>query len=539
MKLDGFALLLRMLMALFVFATSAPLAWADERPQHALALDEALERALSRNYAIAIERETYAAAAHSVRREEGAYDVELRSGATFEKRTDPVNSLLSGAPAGAVAPALKSLDFDASLSRLLPTGGSVSFLTSGGRASTNNSFALLSPSYVASFGIEVRQPLLRDRAIDPVRRRIRVARSERGRSLANLKRAIADTMASVDTAYWTLTAAQREVEVRGAAVALAEQQLDETRARIGAGTLPDNEEAQPRAELERRRGELLAAQEQAIRAENGLKALILDAGGDPLWSLRLVATDRPESEAAPLDVATALVAADETRPEIDEAKAGLVSRSIELRGARDETKPRLDAFASYARRGLAGSLNPNAIPILSEPLVFPGDLDGGFGRSLGTIGDGLYPDVRIGLSLTVPIGNRTAKGDVAIAEADERRAVAGLARARQAVRVEVLNAAAAVEATTERIGAARAAREAAEIQFRSERERFAVGMSTNFLVLTRQNELSRARLDEIEALSDHRKALTELQRASGRLLEERHVVVAEDASIKGASGGPK
>ena len=35
-------------------------------------------------------------------------------------------------------------------------------------------------------------------------------------------------------------------------------------------------------------------------------------------------------------------------------------------------------------------------------------------------------------------------------------------------RVEVLNAAAAVEATTERIAAAQAARQAAEIQFRSE-----------------------------------------------------------------------
>jgi len=63
-------------------------------------------------------------------------------------------------------------------------------------------------------------------------------------------------------------------------------------------------------------------------------------------------------------------------------------------------------------------------------------------------------------------------------------------------------------------------------------------MSTNFLVLTRQNELSRARLDEIQALSDHRKALTELQRASGRLLKDRGVVV-EEAPIPGASGGSK
>ncbi len=528
--------LLRRALLLGVLASRGLVAAADERPPHALSLDEALSRALAHNYGIVIEREASAGAEHAVRREEGAYDFQLASSAGFEKRTDPVNSLLSGAPAGAVAPDLQTFDLDASLTRLLRSGGSVSLLASGGRARTNGTFTLLSPAYATSLGIELRQPLLRDRAIDPVRRRIRVARSERSRSLASLKRTISDTLAAVDTAYWSLTAVQREIEVRQAAVQLAGQQLDETRARIAAGTLPANEEAQPRAELERRKGDLLAAQEQAARAENALKALMLDAGTDPLWSSRLVPSDRAEVEAAPVDVSAALAVADATRPEIDEAKAGLASRTIELRAARDERKPRLDLYASYAGRGLAGRLSPDALPVFGQPLVVPSDLDGGLGRSFGTLTDGLYPDVRVGLQLAVPIGNRAARANAAIAEVEERRAAASLAQVRQAVRVEVLNAAAAVETTAERVGAARAAREAAEIQFRSEQERFGVGMSTNFLVLTRQNDLSRARLDEIQALSDRRRALTELQRASGRLLEERHVVV-EDAPASGASGG--
>lgn len=527
------------LLALVVLAAPTLGHAADARATHPLALEEALTRALSRNYTIAIERESYASAVQRIRGEEGAYDFQLGWGGSFGKRTDPVNSLLSGAPAGKVAPELKSLDFDASLARRLPSGGSFSVLAGGGRARSNGSFALLSPAYASAFGVELRQPLLRDRAIDPVRRRIRVARSERSRSLAGLKRKVAETLAAVDAAYWSLIAAQRDALVRAAAVALAEQQLGETRTRISVGTLPGNEEAQPRAELERRRGELLSAQEQAVRAENALKALILDEGGDPLWAVRLVPSDIAETEAKPIDVAALLADAVLVRPEIEAAKAGLASRAIEVRAARDERKPRLDAFASYDRRGLAGSLNPDAAAFLGQPLVVPPDLAGGFGRSLGTIGDGLYPDVRIGLSLTVPIGNRTAKANAAIAEAGERQAAADLARVRQAVRIEVLNAVAAAETTRERIAAARAAREAAEIQLGSEQERFAVGMSTNFLVLTRQNELSRARLDEIQALSDHRRALTELQRASGRLLQERGVVVAEGVPVSGALGGSK
>ncbi len=521
-----------------VLAAPGPSGGAETAATHSLTLDEAMTRALARNYAIAIEKESHASAGQRVRAEEGVYDLELGLGGSFSKRTDPVNSLLSGAPAGEVAPEQRSLDFDVSLSRLLPSGGTLSLFASGARARSNGLFSLLSPSYASSFGLELRQPLLRGRAIDPVRLRIRLARSERSRSLANLKRTIAETLAAVDGAYWGLTAAQREVEVRTAAVALAEQQLVETRARISVGTLPANEEAQPRAELERRKGELLAAREQALRAANRLKALILDEGGDALWQARLVASDSAETASEPIDVAEALLVALETRPEIEEAKAGLEARATSLRAARDDRKPRLDAFASYARRGLAGSLNPNAAAIFDQPLLVPGDLDGGFGRSLGTLGDGLYPAVRVGRSLSIPIGNRTARANAAIAEAGERRAAAELARVRQAVRVEVLNAAAGVLTAEERVGAARAAREAAEIQFGSEQERFAVGMSTNFLVLTRQNDVSRARLDEIQTLSDRRKALTELRRASGRLLEDRHVVV-EDGPASGASGGSK
>ena len=108
-----------------------------------------------------------------------------------------------------------------------------------------------------------------------------------------------------------------------------------------------------------------------------------------------------------------------------------------------------------------------------------------------------------------------------------RQAGAELTRQRKAVRAQVLDAAATLEAAAGRIEAARAAREAAEVQLAAERDRFAVGLSTNFLVLTRQNELSSARLAEIAALTDYRTARTELGRATGSLLRERGIEIHE------------
>ncbi len=81
----------------------------------------------------------------------------------------------------------------------------------------------------------------------------------------------------------------------------------------------------------------------------------------------------------------------------------------------------------------------------------------------------------------------------------------------------------ALESARQRIEAAKAGRSAAETQLYAEQERFAVGLSTNFLVLTRQNELTNARVVETSALTDYRKAETELARSTGSLLAERQI----------------
>jgi outer membrane protein TolC len=134
----------------------------------------------------------------------------------------------------------------------------------------------------------------------------------------------------------------------------------------------------------------------------------------------------------------------------------------------------------------------------------------------------------VGLVFAIPIGNRAARAEAEIARSAERQAEADLTRQRKLVRTGVLDAAAVLETAGQRIEAARAAREAAEVQLSAERDRYGAGMSTNFLVLTRQNDLSSARLDEIAALTDYRRARTALARQTGALLEERGITVEEE-----------
>jgi len=492
--------------------------------EHRLTLDEAVRMALQRNEGLVIERESLAAARAAVTGAKGAYDPVLGLDGAWGKTSEPVNSSLSGTSPGQLGPELKSAEAGVALQQLLPTGGALSLRARGVRETTEDPIALLSPAYRTRVGAELRQPLLRDRSTDAARLSVRVAQAGRDGATASLRRAITETVAAVERAYWTLTAARLEVDVRDQAVRLARKQLQETQDRVDGGAAPRTELAQPRAELERRRGELLASSEALSRAENNLKLLILDGSDDALWAVALDPVEDATVEVVPVNVAASLERALAARPELRIADAVVKRRRAESAFARDGIWPSLDAVLSYDRFGLAGSLNPGG-----SVGTLPSDLDGDFGRSFESLGRGDFDAARVALVLGLPIGNRTARGNAAVARHTERQAEVDVERVRKAIRAEVLDAAAALETTGQRIEAARAGREAAEIQLSAEQDRYETGLSTNFLVLTRQNDLSRARLDEISALTLYRTARTEMARATGSLIEELGIDVGAKA----------
>jgi outer membrane protein len=493
-----------------------------------LSLEEARAWALAKNGDIVVERESLVAARAGVLRAQAAYEPLLRGDVRLRDRTDPLNTILSGAPAGEAGPHTRSFQTSASLVRLLPTGASVSVSSSLVRDDTNGLLALLTPSWSSSLGAEVRQPLFQNRRIDPARRAIRIARVDRSRAETSLRRVAAETVAAVERAYWTLLAARRDVAIREATLRVAEKQREETRIRIQAGTQAESDLAQTTAEIERRRGDLVASTESRIRAENALRQLITLDPTDPLWDREVVPEDRPQPDRpASVDIPAAVARALDTRPELREMALRLDRQDVEIEWAKDRVRPQVDLLAAYLGRGLAGATNPDALTPFGPPPDLP-FLQGGLGRSLGTIGENRFRDASIGLAVSIPIGNGAARQELTIAQAFRRQTAHALEQARQRVALEVRNAAAALTSAAQRIEAARAAREAAEIQLQAEHDRFEGGTSSNFFVLTRQTELAAAQLAELVALTDYRKAETELARASGSLLAERAIEVRED-----------
>jgi outer membrane protein TolC len=74
-----------------------------------------------------------------------------------------------------------------------------------------------------------------------------------------------------------------------------------------------------------------------------------------------------------------------------------------------------------------------------------------------------------------------------------------------------------------RLVAAARFRDLAEKSLEIEQRRFLASTSTQLAVAQRQDALVAARLAELDALLAHTRAATALHKATGRLLEERHI----------------
>jgi len=149
----------------------------------------------------------------------------------------------------------------------------------------------------------------------------------------------------------------------------------------------------------------------------------------------------------------------------------------------------------------------------------PPNLIGGYGQSWVNVGAATFPTVQVGLNISIPIRNRTAEGNAAIAAAEGKRLRALRAQAEMLIEADVRNSLQTAASTQARYAASILARQSAEEQYASEERQFQAGTSTVFLVLQRQTDLIVARTREVRAQADLSVAAANLDRATASTLD--------------------
>jgi HAE1 family hydrophobic/amphiphilic exporter-1 len=95
------------------------------------------------------------------------------------------------------------------------------------------------------------------------------------------------------------------------------------------------------------------------------------------------------------------------------------------------------------------------------------------------------------------------------------------------IQAEVRNALQALDSAHQRVIASQASVDAAQQKLDSETRLFRNGESTNFLVLTRQNEYLDSRHRLLLARLDYNRAVARLEQSTGSTLQSHHVQVVQ------------
>jgi outer membrane protein TolC len=491
-----------------------------------LTLAEAIERALRNNNDIDTSRKDAQIADINLRGNRGVFDPLLTTENYYEKLTIPTASLIGGAVNGAVTQT--RLFGSGGVSGFTPFyGGSYSVLFSSSRTTTSNTNSFLNPQFPSSLVFSYVQPLMRGLRIDNNRRLIEIAKKNINLTDAQLQARAIETIAAVERAYWDLVYSLRNLQVQTDTLRQAREQFESNRRMVERGVLAPIELTAASSQILAFEQAVFTAQDSVTRAENTLKTLLLPDRSAAEWGRPLTPVSPLGIDPPRMALEVALTEAMRSRPELSQLDATAEINRIDQRYYRDQTKPQIDLVGSYTAQGLAGTETPAAINPVTGLSRVPPNLVGGYFTSLGNLVALDYPSYRIGVSISLPWGNRVAKANLARVEVEGEQIARTRAQTEQVIEAEVRNALQTLRSSESRLASATEARRAAEDLYESEQRQFRAGTTTFYLVLQRQTELSAARGREIQAQTDLNKAISEFNRATGATLRANNVTVSK------------
>lgn len=474
-----------------------------QREPIALTLPEAIQRALAKNFQIQIEQFTPQIALARQLRDSGKFDPTLQLSYTYDQRVQQLRTLTSnledpspvpGQPDPELFATTTGAEADSSIAGLLPWGMTYDF---GASVTSADDSRRDFTRYESFLGLNLTQPLLRNFGTDVNLATIRVARTNVAISQWQLRQRVIDVVTETILAYNELYFALNNLEVELRSRELAAQLLRDNQKRAEIGVMAPLDIVQAQADLAAREERVLVADRAAKNAENILKGLISDDVSEIL-AFRLSIAPPPTALNFQPDLAKDFAAAFELRPDYREALLDLQRRNISLVFIRNQVLPRLDLIGSFGVNGI----------------------DKGLGSSIGQVvnnGDGNW-SAAVGAIFSVPIPNRTARGEAMVSELEIAQALVALQRLEQNILIEADNAAGQIETTRKRIEASRAARRFAELTLEAGQARLASGTTTTFEVLQFQRDLAQARINEVRAMVDHNLAIAEYARRTGTTL---------------------
>jgi len=469
-----------------------------------LSLADAALRALKNNLDISISRQTKESRLTDIIVEQAKFDPTLSVNGQYNRTVNPLNRPVFGGTGGTLNGITtfdqrsESVTVDATTNLL--TGGNVDLNYSPARTNVNQNVAtgfLFNPAWTGGLALTLSQPLLRNAGIDVNKTFIRIAQNNAMVEEHVFRDRVLTVLASVEQTYWEVVFANENLKVADAALKAAQELLATNRAKAKAGIMSIVDVLQAEAAMASRVEQVLVA-EKSIRDQEDQLRRLLNPGEEELrLDVRLTPKDRPTVNLEPISVQEAIDIAIEQRPEIIQAKKNIETSDINTKFAKNQLLPTLSFQGTVGMAGLGSD----------------------YGDSVNRNLSGDYYNYGAGLVLSYPLGNRSAWSTYNRRQMEGKNAETSLVSVRQQIIIGVKEAVRRVQTDFKRIETTRSARIMAEKQLQAEQERLKVGLSTTRFVLDFQRDLATAQGNELRAIVDYNKSLSNLARHKATTLD--------------------
>ncbi len=322
---------------------------------------------------------------------------------------------------------------------------------------------------------------------------LRSARLTKEQALLNHQAAIADNLLEVRLAYADVLLAAQQITVQEASVKLLTQELEDTKRRFEAGTVPRFNVLRAEVEVANARPRLIKAKNSFRIAKNNLVNLIGYNVPKDIWEdipLNLTGTLATMAEPWQVELPAAIAQAMELRPELGALKKAIALKQEAIKSARAGYLPSVQLNGGYGSRSSSFSTD------LSK------DVSGWFtgAQASWDIFDGLL-----------------TKGKVQEAKALLAKAQVDFDDTSRRIELEVRTTYSNFIEASEVLEATKKVQEQADEALRLATARSDAGTGTQLDVLSAQTSLTEARTTQIQALRDFAAARARLERAIGKL----------------------
>lgn len=483
---------------------------------HRLTLREAVERTLKNNVSIAVEEFNSKIRKQDIIDRKSEFDPSVN----IELSTREQKRQISSAFASPDESRNRDHAWELSLDQKLTTGGDYAIAFNSSRNKTNSVFAGLNPQYSSELIISATQPLLKNFGVDNNKRNIYIANNDLDISDFEFKRKVIDSLTEVENVYWELAFSIEDLNVKKKSLQRARDLEKRIRAQVEVGAVAAIEILQAQSEVASREERLLQARDLIQDNEDNLKNLLNIPFDSPNGLKKMIPVDKPVFKPGnEMALNDAINEALTNRPDYLSRKIELSNENILVKYSENQVYPAVDLFGSLGLNGISG----DAIPITSGTITGTSRFDGGYDDSLSDLSSTEYYSWKIGVRLSYPLGNRSAKSRLTASRLEAARTLLDIKDIEKTIVVEVREAVRQIKTEAKRVQAARTARELAQEKLNAEEKKLEVGLSTSFNVLEFQEDLVEEQSNEVRALIDYKRSEVRLRQVLATTLDAHDV----------------